>query len=74
MDIIELPRAQAERVNALELRERRDYHAYLKVRGDDSEPLEEHIARYAGLARLGQPAIEDDLDLLQTICPVPLPT
>ncbi|HSW03445.1 hypothetical protein [Aquabacterium sp.] len=73
MDIIELLRVQAERANALELRERRDYHAYLKARGDDSETLEEHVARYASLAWLGQPAVEHDLVRLQAICPVPLP-
>jgi hypothetical protein len=73
MDIIELLRAQAERVNAVELAERRDYHAYLRSRGDNSETLEEHVAKYASLAKLGPPATEDELARLQVICPVPLP-
>lgn len=72
MDLLELLRAQADRVNAIELRERRDYHAYLKSRGDDSETLDEHIARFASLARLDPPAAEEDLARLQSICPVPL--
>ena len=73
MDIIEPLRALADCANAIELRERRDYHAYLKAHGDDSETLDEHIARHANLARLGPPAVPDDLARLQTICPVPLP-
>lgn len=73
MDIIELLRTQAERANTVELRERRDYHAYLQGRGDRSETLDEHIARYASLARLGPPAAEEDLRRLQAMCPVPLP-
>lgn len=73
MGLLELLRAQADRVNAIELRERRDYHAYLKSRGDDSETLDEHIARFASLARLDPPAAEEDLARLQSICPVPLP-
>ena len=73
MDPIDLMRAQAARVNALELAERRDYHAYLQSRGDRSETLEEHIDKYASLARLGSPATDDELARLQAICPVPLP-
>lgn len=73
MDTIELLRAQAERVNALELASRREYHAYLESRGDNGDTLEEHIDKYASLAKLGPPATEDQLSRLQAICPVPLP-
>ena len=73
MESIESLRAHAERVNALELHERREYHAYLASRGDRSETLEEHIDKYASLARLGPPVPEDELARLQAICPVPLP-
>ena len=73
MDIIEFLRAQAERVNALELVERRDYHAYLQSPGHRGETLEEHIDKYASLARFGSPATGDELARLLAICPVPLP-
>ena len=73
METIELLRSEAARVNALELADRRDYHAHLESRGDHSETLEEHIDKYASLARLGPPATEDELTRLQSICPVPLP-
>lgn len=73
MNIPDLLRAQAARVNALELAKRRDYHAYLLSRGESSETLEQHIEKYASLASLAPPAAEADLARLQTICPIPLP-
>ena len=73
MDIPALLRSHLERVNARELAARRDYHAYLVGRGDEKDTLEEHIAKYASLARIGEPATPHDIEALQALSQPPLP-
>jgi hypothetical protein len=73
MNIVDLLRAQAERVNAEELQSRRDYHAYLRQQGDEQDTLEEHIAKYASLARFGEPAGDEDIARLQALSQPKLP-
>lgn len=73
MDMLALLRSHMERVNAAELAARRDYHAYLADRGDKNDTLEEHIAKYASLARLGEPASDADIAALQALSRPPLP-
>jgi hypothetical protein len=73
MTIIDALRAQADRVNAAELEARRDYHQYLAQKGDHEDTLEQHIAKYASLARFGTPAGDDDLARLQTLSQPTLP-
>lgn len=73
MDIVEWLQAQAQRVNEIERRARREYHAHLLASGDRSQTLNEHLAAHADFAALGPPATEAELARLQALCSVPLP-
>lgn len=61
------------RVNTAERREREDYFAYLEKRGDHSETLDEHMAKYASFARFGVPASQDSIDRLRRLSGPALP-
>jgi hypothetical protein len=62
-----------ERVNRVERKQREEYHAYLRGRGDVDESLEEHMARYARFARFGEPADPATLEALRRLSGPPLP-
>jgi hypothetical protein len=66
-------RALAERVNADERREREDYYAYLKRKGDAEPTLEEHLARYGDFAAVGKPAGDGAIEALRKLSQPPLP-
>lgn len=70
---IELLHATMNRINAVELTTREDYYAYLLTRGDDSETLEAHIAKYASFVKLGPPSSEQSIDALRKLSGPTLP-
>jgi predicted transglutaminase-like cysteine proteinase len=65
--------AQMNRVNALEIKAREDYYAYLVKKGDNSDSLEQFMDKYASLARFGVAATDLDIEQLQQLSGVKLP-
>jgi hypothetical protein len=65
--------AVMNRVNALEIKAREDYFAYLLKKGDNSDSLDQFMSKYASLARFGQAAADSDIEQLQTLSRLKLP-
>jgi len=73
VEVISFLRAVAESVNSLELTTLNERYSYLLKNSDRSNTQEEFVTRHASLARFTQPASEEELLRLQSICPIPVP-
>jgi hypothetical protein len=63
-----------DRLNAAEMKRRRDYYDYLTTKGPHDETFEEHVARYAALIRTGSIATPEQIAHLEAAEQTPLPT